>query len=269
MKTNPIGIMLLLVLLLTATTYAEVTDLLKPKYQRQEQELRRIMEQLSVKGLKYDVVSEKVKTGFRSGWEYRSIKTVRIPKDIEEKIWQYDRRFALWNFSLYLEDQKYSFYMGILNIRYLAQRETYVQIPQSVIKHDKKRWAQEFTPELKERFLGLNSLASTAFYPLKDYGTHLIARNGYYAAILFASISPDFNKRIFSDRVYETGKWDGFEEASPIMPIEGEYGKRFADFMSSGDNKGNEASRHPHVVIVFFLTNFASRHKNAFFIVGH
>ena len=232
MKTVSAGTITSVMFLLNLISYAEVADLLKPEYQRQEQELRRIMEQLSVKGLKYDIVTEKldyphIKHEITSG----QFKTVRIPKDIEAKIWQYNQRFAVWNFASYFEDPKHSFNMGVLSIRYAFSRGfVFIPIPKSITKRDKKLWEQEFTPELKGYFIEWSGMG---YSPLtKEKVSAFTPREGYYGSILFESIPPDYNRNIFAERVY---KVDRVYEPKPIMPSEEEYGKFFDAFLKDGD----------------------------------
>ena len=186
-----------IVILIGSISNAERVDLLKPEYQRQEQELRRIMEQSALKGLSYSVVVEDMKYPTKTYPHFMEIKvkTVRIPGDIEKKVSQYNQRFIRWNFVIYLENPKYSFYAGILSIRCAFLRGIRnALVPDSVSNHDQEQWGNEFTSELKERFILLNGRGSPRIAELnakenpnvfKMNVSEFVPLEAYYGAVLF------------------------------------------------------------------------------------
>ena len=132
--------------------YAQKIDILKPVYQRQEQELRRIMERLESGKVKYKAVMENVEhTNKMRGKYFVALPTVRFPDDVKEEIVKYDQRFARWHFAMYLDDPKYSFYAALL---ILGRGPEFWGgggrgLPDSITKDNKELWLNQDLPKEK------------------------------------------------------------------------------------------------------------------------
>ena len=73
-------------MLINTALCAEVVDLLKPEYQRQEQDFKGVMEGLISGKVKYKIVTEKVEKKNMAGWpRIVEEKTVKMPKVETEK----------------------------------------------------------------------------------------------------------------------------------------------------------------------------------------
>jgi len=258
------------------TGYAEKVDILKPVYQRQEKELNKIMEQLAARGLEYDIVDDEIKINQKThpGYHMVKIKRVQIPKDLEETIAKYSPRFALRNFTLYLDDPKYSFYVGVLAFAY-ARMGSGMFHDTGIPEHDKDKWLQ-MLPQTKKRFYFIirNGRDGQIMGPLT------MPLESYYGAILFESIPPDHNKSIFADMVYKIDVMSG-DEVSPILPysnvpgredngIGKRYGKRFEDFLKDGDKSALKeiALVQPCVEHWLYLALFGEEEKRLFSLEG-
>ena len=216
------------------TGYAGKVDILKPEYQRQEQELRRTMERLAAEGLKYKIIDERVTMTNKMSQPYITLaKTVQIPKDLDAQLAQYSQRFVLWNFDPYLDDPKYSFYAGILALRHARFRGLAYPgfpLPESAVKQGKRQWDKEWSPEMKDLLVFWNRLGGEQRY-VKMKVKGFASPESYYGSILFEFMPSDYNRNIFAERIYKIDR----DEPSPITPSGGEYGKFFDAFLKDGD----------------------------------
>ena len=250
------------------------TDILKPVIQKQEKELRRIMERLATEGLKYEVVTERVAETNKTGREYFTpVKRVKIPEDLKKKIGEYHPRFALRNFRIYLEDPKYSFDAAVLVLAY--PRGSWFVLDQAIIDHDKDKWLQALPGEKK--FFGLmirNNRPGTEWGPLAMYP------ESYYGQILFESMPPYYSDHVFAKRIYQTTGIVA-DEPSPIMAyshVPGSkdngtgalYGKFFDGFLSDGDTSALKeiALTQPCVEHWLYLTLFGEEGKRLLALEG-
>ena len=266
------------IMLLSAALHAEMTDMLKAEYQRQEQELRRIMEQLDSKKVKYKAVMEKVEHTYKTGGKYFiALPTVRFPNEIKEKIVKYDQRFARWHFAMYLDDPKYSFYAALL---ILGRGPEFWGgggrgLPGSIAKDNKELWLNRDFPKERERFINMSThcnfkMGKSEFVPLE----------AYYGAILFESIPPYYNDRIFAGRVYKKNWLGDMSEPNPFMPygdINGRqretgllYGQFFDAFLKDGDKDALKeiALVQPCVEHWLYLTLFGEKEKQLLALEG-
>ena len=257
---------------LTMPGYAGAVDILKPEYQRQERELQRIMEQLASKGLEYQVVTEPLVRTNKMGKKYIvNVQTVRIPKDLKEKIVRYDQRFARWNFAMYLDDSRYSFYAAVL----ILGRGTATDIPQSIVKHDKELWWSQDLPSKKSLFLALSILCN-----FQRGRSEFVPSEGYYGSILYESIPHYYNKHIFAERIYETDRFATVHEPNPIMPYGHLYGRvsetgklyerHFESFLKDGNKVTLRgiALVQPCVEHWLYLTLFGDNEKQLLALEG-
>jgi len=226
----------------TCTGYAQKVDILNPEYQRQEQELKRIMEQLDSKKVKYKAVMERVEYTYKTGGKhFQLLPTVRFSSDIKEKIVKYDQRFARWHFAMYLDDPEYSFYAALL---ILGRGPSFWGgggrgLPDSIAKDNKKLWWTRDLPKERSRFIDMSIQCN-----FKGGQWESVPLEAYYGAVLFESMPPCYNRKIFAERIYE--KELGIpEEVSPILPYSCgwsrrsdtcvEYAKFFEGFLKDGD----------------------------------
>jgi len=267
-----------IIMLISAALHAETTDILKPEYHRQEQELKRILEQLDSKEVKYKAVMEKVEHTYKTGGKYFiSLPTVRFPDEIKEKIVKYDQRFARWHFAIYLDDPKYSFYAALL---ILGRGPEFWGgggrgLPDSIAKDMKELWWNRDFPAEKERFINMSTHCN-----FKRGRSEFVPPEAYYGAILFESIPPRYNNRIFAERVYKKDWLGDMSEPNPFLPygdINGRqrttgqlYGIFFEAFLNDNNKETLKdiALVQPCVEHWLYLTLFGDNEKQLLALEG-
>ena len=255
--------------------HARKTDILKPIFQEQEQELQRIMERAASGGLKYDAVIETVARTNKMRQEYFiKVPTVRIPEDVREKVVKYNQRFARWHFAMYLDEPKYSFYAAIL----ILGRGTGTSLPESIVSHNPELWWNQDLSKKKELFLTMSICSD--FQPGKR---ETVPLEGYYGSVLFESIPPSHIEYIFAERIYKPRTDSSFlimNETSPILPYgywlgTGDktgtsYAKSFDAFLKDGDKDALKeiALVQPCVEHWLYLTLFGEKEKQLLALEG-
>ena len=225
MKKRMAVVISLVATLLGLVSHAEVTDLLKPEYQRQEQDFKRVMERLVTEGVKYQIVTEKVERKDKMGWSYTvNEKTVKLPKDVTQRILKYNPRLVRWHIPFYLDDEKSSFYAAIL----ILGRGMRTDYPESIIKHDKNLWWKQDLSPKRGLFIEMCSYRHAL-----SGKRGRISQESYFGAVLFESMPLYYNADVFPQRIYDK---DWFtHEPSAITPSGGEYAKFFEGFLKDGD----------------------------------
>ena len=262
---------------LALTAQAQKTDILKPVFQEQEQELRRIMEGAVSGGWKYDTVTATVaKTNRMREVSFVKRHIVQIPEDVKEKVVKYNHRFARWHLATYLDDPRYSLYAAILIL--WRGTEEWTILPKSILIHDLDLWWKQDLPQMKDFLLKL-SIQDSFKYRYRES----IPPEGYYGSILFESTPPCYTEHIFAERickpransrvllVYETspilpyGHWSGV----PMLTAE-EYRKFFDGFLNDGDKSALKeiALTQPCVEHWLYLTLFGEEKKRLLALEG-
>ena len=151
---------ILAILLLSMTTYAEVIDLLKPEYQKKEQAVQKLMDKFMEKGITYDVKIVR-KANVRGGLSRRGMVeynecSITLPAEIADKVHALDRQVKNAMLFDYLEMDRYSFYAAVLMVEHCGDKFIpdvdavslgYVETTtrkqdmfDGIVKKDKKLW---------------------------------------------------------------------------------------------------------------------------------
>ena len=261
---------------LALTAQAQKTDILKPVFQEQEQELRRIMERAVSGGWKYDTVTATVVTTSRMHVvTFPKKQWVRLPEDVREKVVKYNHRFSVWHFDKYLDDPKYSLYAAALIFgREPAKIES---LPKSIHARDPKAWWEKDASAMKYGLLHICN--GKCRYGHRES----VPLECYYGSVLFESTPPCYTEHIFAERICKpraNSRVLLVYETSPILPYgcwaflpmltAEEYGKFFDSFLKDGDKSALKeiALTQPCVEHWLYLTLFGEEGKRLLALEG-